>query len=381
MVFLIGSVMMILPILTISAPILSAHVSFATADDDNKRSSPYTLPLPPSLQHEPSYAIRIPFGAANKQAFSPYEPGEITIPSGMTVAWFNDDLEGHTATTISNSLSSSDMLSPFNSSSSSSSSHSSPIQFDSGVIPPGGFSVFTFTKPGIYDYYCKLHPFQHGRINVGDQIQTGTNIDMRIGGKIPFDSTKLARMTLSFVPKNITLPPSDSITYNVTIFNLTAPVYKHQFVDTDGILDLEIIPIKRTITIPASFSTDHIGNNTMTTILKSRGIELSSNSNSSIQSSQRNLTTTTSTTTNGRSTNSLPLPSIQLSSSTIGTTTYGPDINAPITGTFHIEGPLLIEPYSYRIRVQIVAIDYLIPSKAIVEEFALYEKVGFLMGL
>jgi hypothetical protein len=111
MVFLISSVMMILPILTISAPILSAHVSFATADDDNKRSSPYTLPLPPSLQHEPSYAIRIPFGAANKQAFSPYEPGEITIPSGMTVAWFNDDLEGHTATTISNSLSSSDMLS------------------------------------------------------------------------------------------------------------------------------------------------------------------------------------------------------------------------------------------------------------------------------
>ena len=59
--------MMILPILTVSAPILSAHVSFATADDDN--TSPYTLPLPPSLQHEPSYAIRIPFGAANKQVF------------------------------------------------------------------------------------------------------------------------------------------------------------------------------------------------------------------------------------------------------------------------------------------------------------------------
>ena len=92
----------------------------------------------------------------------------------------------------------------------------------------------------------------------------------------------------------------------------------------------------------------------MTTILKSRGSELSGNSNSSVQSSQRNLTTITSTTTNGPSTNSLPLSSIQLSSSTIGTTTYGPDINAPITGTFHIEGPLLFEPYSYRIRVQIV---------------------------
>ena len=152
-----------------------------------------------------------------------------------------------------------------------------------------------------------------------------------------------------------------------------------QAVDTDGILDLEIIPIKKII--PASFSTDHIDNNKMTTILKSRGSELSGNSNSSVQSSQRNLTTITSTTTNGPSTNSLPLSSIQLSSSTIGTTTYGPDINAPITGTFHIEGPLLFEPYSYRIRVQIVALDYLIPLKPIVDEFALYEKVGFLIGL
>ena len=61
--------MMILPILTISAPILSAHVSFATADDDNKRPSPYTLPLPPSLQHEPSYAIRIPFGGGKQTVF------------------------------------------------------------------------------------------------------------------------------------------------------------------------------------------------------------------------------------------------------------------------------------------------------------------------
>ena len=46
-----------------------------------------------------------------------------------------------------------------------------------------GFSMFPFTKPGVYDYYCKLHPYQHGRINVGDQVQTGANIDMRIDGK------------------------------------------------------------------------------------------------------------------------------------------------------------------------------------------------------
>jgi hypothetical protein len=43
--------------------------------------------------------------------------------------------------------------------------------------------MFTFTKPGVYDYYCKLHSYQHERINVGDQVQTGANMDMRIGVK------------------------------------------------------------------------------------------------------------------------------------------------------------------------------------------------------
>ena len=36
--------------------------------------------------------------------------------------------------------------------------------------------------------------------------------------------------------------------------------------------------------------------------------------------------------------------SIPLSKSTIKTTTYGPDLSAPITGTYHIEGPILVEP-------------------------------------
>lgn len=291
--------------------------------------------------------------AANRQSFSTYEPGEISIPSGMTVVWFNDDVEIHTATTVSNRLSE---------------GSSSPMQFDTGAIPSGGFSVFTFTKPGVYDYYCKLHPYQHGRINVGDQLQTGTNMDMRIGGKIPFDSTKLARMTFSFVPKNISLPPLHSITYNVTLFNLTSPLYKHQFVDTDGILDLEIIPIKRTI--HATIPTVHTGNDTITIANSTSGV-----------SSHRNLTTMTTTTVDAPYTNSLPMPSIPLSSSTIQTTTYGPDINDPITGTFHVQGPILIEPHSYRIKVQIVDIDDKTPPKPVIDEFELYEKIGFLIGL
>ncbi|HYZ59903.1 MAG TPA: hypothetical protein VE544_09635, partial [Nitrososphaeraceae archaeon] len=40
-----------------------------------------------------------------------------------------------------------------------------------------------------------------------------------------------------------------------------------------------------------------------------------------------------------------------MSGSTILTTTYGPDLNSPITGTYHVEGPLLVEPTPYLIMV------------------------------
>ena len=41
-------------------------------------------------------------------------------------------------------------------------------QFDSGVIPPGGFSIFTFTKPGTYPSYDEFNPSHRGQINVGN---------------------------------------------------------------------------------------------------------------------------------------------------------------------------------------------------------------------
>jgi plastocyanin len=60
----------------------------------------------------------------------------------MTVVWFNDDRAEHTVTTADNS----------------------PERFDSGVIPSGGFSVFTFSKPGTYDYYDKFNPSKRDKL-------------------------------------------------------------------------------------------------------------------------------------------------------------------------------------------------------------------------
>lgn len=38
--------------------------------------------------------------------------------------------------------------------------------FGSGAIPPGGTFTFTFTEPGIYQYYCQYHPWMTGTVTV-----------------------------------------------------------------------------------------------------------------------------------------------------------------------------------------------------------------------
>ena len=38
--------------------------------------------------------------------------------------------------------------------------------FGSGAIPPGGTFTFTFTAPGVYEYYCLYHPWMTGTVTV-----------------------------------------------------------------------------------------------------------------------------------------------------------------------------------------------------------------------
>ena len=71
--------------------------------------------------------------------------------------------------------------------------------------------------------------------------------------------------------------------------------------------------------------------------------------------------------------------SFPLSKSTIKTTTYGPDvsapISAPITGTYHIEGPILVEPNDYIIKVELISINGKSISKPIEDVFLLPAKL------
>jgi hypothetical protein len=68
-----------------------------------------------------------------------YLPNTLTVKAGATVTFKNDDAVPHTATSFS---------------------------FDTEVIPIGHAKQVTFATPGIYNYFCEIHPTMHGTIVV-----------------------------------------------------------------------------------------------------------------------------------------------------------------------------------------------------------------------
>ena len=241
---------------------------------------PATFPPPIlyQLKDIPSYAIMIPFSSSGESHF---EPSEVNIPLGMTVVWFNNDHAYHTVTTISNN------------------SVTPPEKLDSSLIPTnGGSYIHTFSKIGTYDYYDKQHPSTHGRIIVTEGMEKGKHMNMLIGGNATFNPNELSRITLRFVPSDVNLPPDRALGYNVTLLDSKgSPLFSHNYLDTDGILDLELVPIK-------------------------------TNTNKTISDNF---------------------------------TTWGPDFISQeafrTTGTFHIKGPVLIQDSQYGIKVDIVSLD------------------------
>jgi plastocyanin len=68
-----------------------------------------------------------------------FTPAEVTVNTGATVAWANEDSVAHTITGTG---------------------------FDSGEIQPGMEFRHTFSAPGTYDYHCSIHPAMTGKVIV-----------------------------------------------------------------------------------------------------------------------------------------------------------------------------------------------------------------------
>jgi plastocyanin len=70
-----------------------------------------------------------------------YGPPMLSVPAGTTLTWVNHDEEPHTVTSATGAFGS------------------------AGLVNDDTF-VETFTKPGTYQYFCKIHPYMKGTVIV-----------------------------------------------------------------------------------------------------------------------------------------------------------------------------------------------------------------------
>lgn len=72
-----------------------------------------------------------------------FTPDRLEVAVGTTVTWVNHDDVPHTAT-----------------------SSNDPPAFDSKALDTDDHFSFTFTRPGVYRYYCKVHTHMTGTVVV-----------------------------------------------------------------------------------------------------------------------------------------------------------------------------------------------------------------------
>ena len=70
-----------------------------------------------------------------------FVPPTLSVTAGTSVTFINDDEEPHTATAVDKS-------------------------FDSDALDTNETWKHTFTKPGIYAYFCEMHPYMKGTLIV-----------------------------------------------------------------------------------------------------------------------------------------------------------------------------------------------------------------------
>jgi plastocyanin len=101
-------------------------------------------------------AVAPAFPGASAQAAAPevdidqftFTPQHVTVKTGTTVTWINDDDVPHTVA-------------------------SSTKFFKSKALDTKDKFSFTFTTPGTYEYFCSLHPHMTGAIVV--EAETGSS--------------------------------------------------------------------------------------------------------------------------------------------------------------------------------------------------------------
>jgi plastocyanin len=85
--------------------------------------------------------VTIPIDAWKTSSTTPYQPLRIQVENGIEVTWTNEDSVVHTVTDVNN-------------------------EFDSGIINADESWSYKFDSEGTYHYYCTLHPWMRGIVEV-----------------------------------------------------------------------------------------------------------------------------------------------------------------------------------------------------------------------
>ncbi len=111
------------------------------------------------------YFVDIPFGAYNPEFNTPaevwYDPPVMSITTGDTIIWYNDDKEGHTVTSGEGSGRYGWMSDNFG---------TADGIFDSDRFMPGESWSYSFDESGTFSYYCTIHPWMEGAVVVEKEI-------------------------------------------------------------------------------------------------------------------------------------------------------------------------------------------------------------------
>lgn len=120
----------------------------------------------PGFAFAETWTVQIPSGSAEINAQAHYLPSEITVRPGDKVVWGNADSVNHTITSGTLELGLTGI-------------------FDSGFMGPGSKYTVLFEEEelGEIKYFCKLHPWMIGIVNVVD-LEQGFQVFHNVGSSI-----------------------------------------------------------------------------------------------------------------------------------------------------------------------------------------------------
>jgi plastocyanin len=75
-----------------------------------------------------------------------FKPERLSVPAGTAVSWKNEDASEHTVTSGTVNQGSGGVTTAVDN------------KFESGSLKQNASFAYTFTAPGTYSYFCKIHP-------------------------------------------------------------------------------------------------------------------------------------------------------------------------------------------------------------------------------